>query len=257
MCFDFVWAAGLFIIRCFGIILCLAASSCLRKCGVNMLNEETRIFFHDLNRDHRADVQNTSLSNNTHLITNQIQCRDTRWKTLTKGSVSIACKKKLDWRISDVQIVEKGSKFLYHLPFIEWCRIKVNIISLNSAPSTWPQIKNHIMFKHLTVHIFYNIKLSVRSEMWQVVELRLLNIPVMALVGPLSSMISGYYARLIYTASVDPHPRWPTFTFISPINHLAVQSKGLSVEERSGLDHNGINSPMTIYKNERCPILCI
>lgn len=70
----------------------------------------------------------------------------------------------------------------------------------------------------------------------------------MALVGPLSSMISGYYPCLIYTASVDPHPRWPTFTFISPINHLAVQSPGLSVEERRGLDHNGINSPKAPQK---------
>lgn len=64
--FSISLTSGLPFNRFFGIILCLAASSCLRKCGVNLLNEETRIFLHDLNRDHRADVQER-ISPTTHV----------------------------------------------------------------------------------------------------------------------------------------------------------------------------------------------
>lgn len=65
---------------------------------------------------------------------------------------------------------------------------------------------------------------------------------MIAPVRPWCFMISGYYPLQIYAASIDPYLQWPTFTFISAINHLAVHSQGLSVEECRGFDHNGINS---------------
>lgn len=65
---------------------------------------------------------------------------------------------------------------------------------------------------------------------------------MIAPVGPWCFMISGYYPLQIYAAFIDPYLQWPTFTFISAINHLAVHSRGLSAEERRGFDHNGINS---------------
>lgn len=72
MFFRLCSSSALFIIRCFGITLCLAAASRLKECAGNLLNEETRIFPHDLRRDHRA----ASRSNNPHLIINKIQMRN-------------------------------------------------------------------------------------------------------------------------------------------------------------------------------------
>ena len=87
-------------------------SSCLRKFGANLLNEETRIFLHDFKQRSQSGRPETRLlSNDTHLITNQIQCRDAADENTYYGmSFLLSQETRLTHTERDVQINEVGKR---------------------------------------------------------------------------------------------------------------------------------------------------
>lgn len=114
---------------------------------------------------------------------------------------------------------------------------------LHTGDSDWPQIRNHTLSRWAISHIPHCLIISFRVKYPIKPSLPAWDFwgaAMIAVVGPL------LWCLLIILCWFIPSTHyllWPTSTWVSPINHLAVQSWGLSVEECS------INSP---YRGARC-----
>lgn len=110
-----------------------------------------------------------------------------------------------------------------------------------SKQLTWPNYLHHPIIFFFFCNKISNWTFSSCKRLW--------GTTVMAVVGPLSFVMLLIFLSWFMQLPGPCYLLWPIFTFVSPINHLTVQSWGLSVAEcriNSPLMHKKVPSVVTV-----------